>query len=191
MSPREVARMLMVKPVTVRSWALSGMLPSLTTPGRHRRFRRQDVDRFAAAHGIAIAGERLDVTPRVLVVDDERAVADYLAEFLNAHGASAAVAYDGFDAGRKVQGFRPDILLLDLRMPRLDGFEVCAQLKADAATRDIRILAMTGVPTRENSLRILAAGAEHCFPKPLDHTQLLQVLGLPPAPPARRDGSSR
>lgn len=190
LSPKEVAALLMVKPVTVRTWAVNGQLPSLTTPGRHRRFLRRDVDRFAAARGLTLNGdETLDVTPKVLVVDDERPVANYLAEFLNAHGANTAIAYDGFDAGRKIQTFRPDFVLLDLMMPNLNGFEVCAQIKADPSTREIRVIAMTGVYTREHSLRALQAGAEQCLPKPLEHDHLLQLVGLPAAPPTQaRDG---
>lgn len=185
LSPKEVATMLRVQPVTVRAWAQSGQLPALTTPGGHRRFLPKDIARFAAARGVRLdPDDRLDITPKVLVVDDERPVANYLAEFLNAHGAHTAIAYDGIDAGRKVQTFAPDFILLDLMMPGLDGFEVCAQVKADPATRDIRIVAMTGVYTREYSLQVTAAGAEHCLPKPLDHDRLLQILGLPAQPPA-------
>lgn len=184
LSPKEVAIMLRVQPVTVRAWAQNGQLPALTTPGGHRRFLHRDIVRFAQERGVRLeADERLDITPKVLVVDDERPVANYLAEFLNAHGARTAIAYDGFDAGRKIHTFAPDFILLDLMMPGLDGFEVCAQVKADPATCDIRIVAMTGVYTREYSLQVTAAGAEHCLAKPLDHDRLLQILGLPAQPP--------
>jgi CheY-like chemotaxis protein len=185
LSPNQTATILRVQPVTVRAGAQSSQPPALTTPGGRRRFRPKDISRSAAARGAALeAGERLDITPKVLVVDDERPVANYLAEFLNAHGALTAIAYNGFDVGRLVHTFAPDFILLDLIMPGLDGFEVCAQVKADPVTHNIHIVAMTGVYTRENSLRAAAAGAEHCLPKPLDHERLLQILGLPAQPPA-------
>jgi CheY-like chemotaxis protein len=69
-------------------------------------------------------------------------------------------------------------MLLDLMMPGMDGFEVCSRLKADNATKNIRVVAMTGYPSDENVNRILAAGAECCLAKPLDREKLLAVLGL-------------
>ncbi len=181
--PHEVAALLRVEPVTVRAWAAKGILPSELTPGRHRRFLRQDVARFAAERGLRMEdGLTLDVTPRILVVDDERPIANYLAEFLNAHGAKTAVAYDGFDAGRRVEEFHPDFVVLDLMMPNLNGFDVCTRLKSDPQTKEIRVVAITGMYTTETRQRAIDAGASHCLPKPLDHDALLQIVGLPPVP---------
>jgi two-component system cell cycle response regulator len=64
-------------------------------------------------------------------------------------------------------------------MPGMDGFEVCRRVKNDPATATIRVIAMTGYPTEENIKRILAAGAESCMTKPVDHAELLAVLDLP------------
>jgi CheY-like chemotaxis protein len=88
------------------------------------------------------------------------------------------IARDGFEAGAKVESFRPHALLLDLMMPGIDGFEVCRRLRARPTLNHVRIVAMTGFPSQENIERIMSAGADACLPKPLDPERLLAELGL-------------
>ena len=88
------------------------------------------------------------------------------------------IARDGFEAGVKVESFRPHALVLDLMMPGIDGFEVCRRLRARPTLNHIRIVAVTGFPSTENVDRILAAGADACLEKPIDSERLLAELGL-------------
>lgn len=174
LTPSEAAKLLMVSPITVRAWAQKGLLPSETTPGGHRRFLRENVEQFAKQ--CKSMPPRNDL--RVLIVDDDKQVAGFLVEWLTGLDEPFIVstAADGFETGRKVHTFEPDIILLDLMMPELDGFAVCRQIKADPDTSDIRVIAMTGHPTPENERRILEAGAEVCISKPLDTKFLLGLL---------------
>ena len=177
MTPNEVAELLMVSPVTLRQWAQKGWIHAITTAGGHRRFLLSDVEKFARDRGMELAS---DGPVRVLVVDDNRSFARYLADLLSSQTVpiEVDVAHDGFDTGRKVLQFSPDVVLLDLKMPGMDGFSVCEQLKSDVATRDIRIIAMTGYYTPANEERILQAGAEACLAKPFDKTALFSLLEL-------------
>lgn len=179
MTPYEVAELLMVAPVTVRSWAQKGLLRSLATPGGHRRFLREDVERFARDNGVSL-DLRKGTGLRVLVVDDDPMFTDRLSAFLAGQGERVVVevAHDGFDAGSKVHTFKPEVVVLDLMMPALDGFRVCRQIKADPATAAIRVIAVTGYPTPENVRRSLKEGAACCLGKPLDNDALLEALGL-------------
>jgi DNA-binding response OmpR family regulator len=93
-------------------------------------------------------------------------------------GRASSLANDGFEAGVKVESFRPHALVLDLMMPGMDGFEVCKRLRARATLNHIRIVAMTGSHTAENVTRILEAGANVCLAKPFDSEELLGALGL-------------
>ncbi len=174
LTPSEAAKLLMVSPITVRAWAQKGLLPSETTPGGHRRFLRENVEQFAKQ--CKAVPPRNDL--RVLIVDDDKQVAGFLVEWLTGLDEPfiVSIAADGFEAGRKVYTFEPDIILLDLMMPELDGFAVCRQIKADPDTRDIRVIAMTGHPNPENERRIIEAGAEVCIAKPLDTKFLLELL---------------
>ena len=79
-----------------------------------------------------------------------------------------------------VRQFMPDVILLDLMMPNVDGFQVCERIKTDPVLRAIRIIAMSAYPSAENIERILAAGAEICVNKPLDVVSLYQLLCLEP-----------
>ncbi len=184
MTPNEVAELLMVSPVTVRQWAQKGWLKATTTAGGHRRFLQQDVEAFARERGMQFAS---DGPTKVLVVDDNRSFARYLADLLATlpDPVVVATAHDGFDAGRKIHLFSPDIVLLDLKMPGLDGFAVCQQIKEDVETQHIKVIAMTGYFTPENESKILGAGAEACLSKPFDKKVLFQAMGVTPASSGR------
>ncbi|MCK5664612.1 MAG: response regulator, partial [Thiotrichaceae bacterium] len=151
LTPSEVAKLLLVSPVTVRQWAQKGWLKAELTGGGHRRFLRYEVERFAFERGLTLHAQSSDEL-RVLIVDDDRQFSNYLLELLSIENGVKAVevAHDGFEAGLKVPNFNPNIILLDLMMPGMDGFTVCRHLKEQPATRAIRILAMSGYLTDEN-----------------------------------------
>lgn len=180
LTPNEVAELLMVNPVTVRQWAARGLLRSLTTPGGHRRFLLSDVEEFARSRGSAPVPRRSGRPDRVLIVDDDAQLGLYIAELIKSRDPRVAteVARDGFEAGLKVESFRPHALVLDLMMPGIDGFEVCRRLRARPTLNHVRIVAITGLHSPENVERIMTAGADACLPKPLDPERLLAELGL-------------
>lgn len=181
LTPNEVAMLLMVAPGTVRVWSEKGLLRAQTTAGGHRRYTRDEVDRFVRERDAAQSAAGI---LRVLLVDDDPAVLRYLAAWLGGFdGIVAETARDGFDAGKRLLSFRPDVVVLDLMMPDLDGFEVCLAIKEDAATRHVRVIAITGQPTPDRVARILATGAEICLAKPIDEEALLAAIRAPQAVP--------
>jgi excisionase family DNA binding protein len=188
LTPNEVAELLMVNPVTVRQWAARGLLRSLTTPGGHRRFLLSDVEEFARSRGATPVARNSGRPDRILIVDDDPNVGRLIAGFIQERDArvETEIARDGFEAGVKVESFRPHALVLDLMMPGMDGFEVCRRLRARPTLNHIRIVAVTGFASPENVDRILAAGADACLPKPLDSERLLLELGLT----AQKDGGA-
>lgn len=173
--PREVAAQLGVSPVTVRLWAQQDKLGFSITAGGHRRFRQQDVDAFR--HQLA---QKKNHQHRVLIVDDDRQHAELLKDFINDLTLTARIyiAHDGFAAGQLLEQYHPEIVLLDLKMPGMDGFEVCQRIRQQADKRPVRIIAMSGYDTAKNTQRILAAGAEHCLSKPIQLNKLAQLLGI-------------
>lgn len=180
LTPNEVAQLLMVNPVTVRQWAARGLLRSLTTPGGHRRFLLSDVEEFARSRGATPVGRSSGRPDRVLIVDDDPQLGRFIADLVRERDShvETEIAVDSFEAGSKVESFRPHVLVLDLTMPGMDGFEVCRRLRARPTLNHIRIVAMTGP---EHVQGALAAGANACLSKPLDSEQLLVELGLAPA----------
>ena len=109
---------------------------------------------------------------RILVVDDEERNRRLLAAMLEAEGYSASEATDGTQALELARQNPPDIILLDIMMPGMDGYEVARALKADAATKAIPVVMVTALDDRASRLRGLEAGAEEFVIKPVDRNEL-------------------
>ena len=171
-----VARMLGVVVQSVSNWIDAGQLRAGRTPGGHRRIEAEDLLDFLRRQGLAIPAELLPSPPKVLVVDDEEAVASWVAAEIRAErpDIEVLVAHDGFSAGEIVGFERPDVVVLDLRMPGIDGFEVCRRIKAREDTRKTTVIAMTAYPSPKAEQRILECGAEVCLTKPLEIGVLLK-----------------
>lgn len=176
LTPNEVAQWMMVSPITVRGWAQKGMLQAEVTPGGHRRFRREEVERFARQWNPM--GNRGPL--RVLIVDDDKSVVGFLKELLEGatDPVTVEVAHGGFEAGRKVHAFTPDIVLLDYMMPGIRGAEVCRQIKQIPGLANVRVIGMSGFLSPENEAELIAAGSECCLTKPLDTSRLLTLMGI-------------
>ena len=172
----ETAKLCHVSPLSIINWVNAGRLPAFRTPGGHRRIRREDLLLFMRDNGLPIPEEMQEGSGRrkVLVVDDEPSIRELLAEHLSTRPSpyEVSTAADGFEAGRLVATFRPDVVLLDLRMPGVDGFQICRTIKADPESSSTVVIAMTGYYSPETEARVLECGAVRCFAKPLDPTTL-------------------
>jgi excisionase family DNA binding protein len=183
LSTIEAARRCGVHYTTIRRWVLDGNLPAYETPGGHLRILKEDMDAFIESRKLRGRGV-LNGTVRVLVVDDERAFLESVVEFL-AKDPRLVVreAADGFTAGRLVAEFQPDVVILDLMMPGLNGFDTCREIRSSRRSRYSRILVLTGYPSDENIRRAMDSGADLCVAKPIELDELLnQVLRLSGVP---------
>jgi CheY-like chemotaxis protein len=111
-----------------------------------------------------------------LVVDDNHDAADSLAMFLKFLGATVRVAYDGAAAIEMVDKSQPEIVLLDIGMPMLDGYEVARRLRALPEGRNLLLVAMTGWGQEEDKRRTAQAGFDHHLVKPVDPVKLEKLL---------------
>jgi two-component system response regulator VicR len=155
----EVARRCQVTVGTVKNWIEAGRLPAFRTPGRHFRIASDAFERFQSTFGFpADSDDRL----RILVVDDQEDFVDLAVETLRdlLPGALVESASGGYEALLKIGSAEPHLLLLDLRMPALDGFEVCRRVKEAPASKATKILAMTGYTDVEAESLALACGAD-------------------------------
>ena len=118
---------------------------------------------------------------RVLIVDDDPMIQKTLTQILFNYKYETETAGDGFEAGIKTVQFKPHLIILDLLMPKLDGFHVCRYLKSDPTTSSVKILVLTGYDTGENREKIIQAGADDFLTKPVNldtlHRHMETLLG--------------
>jgi signal transduction histidine kinase len=118
---------------------------------------------------------------RILIVDDNRDAALSLAELLRFEGADVAVAFDGSEAVSKVNEFLPQVVLLDIGLPGLNGYQVATAIRAKPEGRDALIVAMTGFGQSEDKRRSAKAGFDAHLVKPVSITTILQTIAnFPP-----------
>jgi len=110
---------------------------------------------------------------RVLVAEDNPEGLELLEAYLSETDYDIQTVTDGDETLRKAREWHPDLLLLDVMMPKLSGFEVCKQIKADPATRDIVVLMVTALDQPSDIDRAVAAGTNDFFTKPINKTELL------------------
>jgi DNA-binding response OmpR family regulator len=112
---------------------------------------------------------------RILVVDDNADAADSLAMLLQVHGDEVRIAYDGLEALEAEGEFRPEVVLLDIGMPKLSGYDVARRIRA-ARGAEVLIVAITGWGQEDDRRRAREAGFDHHFTKPVDFEMLLQLI---------------
>jgi len=112
----------------------------------------------------------------ILIVDDQQDLAQMTADFLTDAGYTTRIAGDGRDALAQIQEALPDLLVLDVNMPEIDGYELAAMLKADPATATIPIIMLSAQDGRGSRLIGLESGAEDFLSKPLDPAELLAKI---------------
>jgi len=118
----------------------------------------------------------LRTPPRILIVDDNPTNLEVLQVRLNAHGYELITAVDGEDALAKVREFEPDLVLLDVMMPKLDGISVVKQLKADSDLRTVPVVMLTSSREEQDLLSSYNFGVNAYVVKPVDFADFVQAL---------------
>jgi excisionase family DNA binding protein len=176
----QAAKYCAIGRVTLWKCVKSGELKASLTPGGHYRILKKDLEVFARKKGMYPLGNyQPPGKNKILIVDDDDQIRELFTKMLRIHKYETDTASDGFEAGTKVVEFKPDLIILDLFMPGMDGFEVCRRLKEDPGKADIKILIFTGHDSEENRERIMAEGADDYLVRPVDNNIFLRhVEGL-------------
>lgn len=114
------------------------------------------------------------MTSKILIADDNPANCELLEAYLAGVECDVVIAVDGQDTLDKVSSFQPDLILLDIMMPKLSGFEVCKQLKQDPQTRSIMILMVTALNELGDIERAVDAGTDDFLSKPVQRVELVK-----------------
>lgn len=172
----EVAKLCGVHHTTVINWVDQGLLLGYTTPGGHRRVQKEDLLTFMRKYHIPLPADRQQRKQRVLIVDDDIEFLEEMRSALEGNGLELECALNGFEAGRKVYKRKPDLILLDFKMPGINGFQVCEILQRDEDTANIPIIAITALRSEDDVLRIKECGVREYLCKPVDIDQLKSVI---------------
>lgn len=111
--------------------------------------------------------------PRVLIADDNQQNAELLEAHLDGTGWETQIAVNGEETLKTAKEWAPDVLLLDVMMPKFSGFEVCKRLRADAATKSVGVIMVTALDQPNDIERAIDAGTDDFLTKPINKTELL------------------
>ena len=168
----QAAEYCSVSRVTLWRWIKSDMLKSYQAPGGQYKIRKNDLLLFMK--------EKLKYLPlpidkdRILIVDDDTQMQILLSKILASKKYKTEIASDGYEAGIKTMEFKPALIILDLLMPNMDGFETCKNIKSNPNTSHIKILAITAYDSEVKRKWILQDGADGYLPKPFSNKVLLE-----------------
>ena len=123
---------------------------------------------------------------KILLVEDHEEIWDFLSRRLKRRGYEVILAHDGEAGVQQARAGRPDVILLDMNLPVLDGWSAARALKSDAETARIPIIALTAHAMSGDREKVIQAGCDDYHPKPVDFSKLLTqigaALGTPPSP---------
>jgi excisionase family DNA binding protein len=165
----EAARYLGVAQSTIRKWSDRGRVRAFYTPGRHRRYRREDLDAFLDSSGPDLTGG-----PLVLIVDDDEHVREYVRVNLEAEGYNvreAGTAEEGLDVLEESQ---PDLVLLDVMMPQVDGWEMLRRLQERHGEGAVPVVMFSGKVDEQGADEVAERGAQGFIGKPFDPSRLIE-----------------
>lgn len=181
----DVGKIMGVHHTTVARWIDKGRVKAIITPGGHRRIKRKDLIEYFRTNNLPVPEDLLvrGRDPRkkaenlkILIVEDDTEVLDVLAFGLRKHENSYSVetAADGFQAGQIIERFQPDLVVLDIFLPTIDGYKVCRIIKEHYP--DIKVIAITGRGSETVRKQILDEGADEYLEKPFDLSDLAESI---------------
>lgn len=163
----QAAELCKLNRVTLWRWIKSRKLRAYKTPTGHYRIKQEDLEIF-----IRNDLKYLDVDVPVnrngiLIIDDDPSFRTLVRRMISNRRFDIEEAANGFEAGLKIIKHKPLILVLDLFMPEINGFDICCQIKSDPNTRGIKIIVVTGAGSPEIEKNVRQLGADAYFTKPL------------------------
>ena len=173
----EAAKICKVSQQTIIRCFDSGQLKGFRVPGsRFRRIPREQLFSFMRDNGIPTdaleSGKR-----KVLIVDDDEELVELIEDVLVRDGRfEVKTVNNGFDAGMMVKDYRPDIIVLDVMLPDINGKEVCQRVRGDKSMDDVRIICISGMVEEEKVGELKASGADDFMHKPFEVEKLVERM---------------
>lgn len=165
----EAARYLGVAQSTIRKWSDNNRVRAFYTPGRHRRYRRQDLDAFLESSGPGAGGG-----PLVLIVDDDERVREYVRVNLEAEGYNVREAGNAEEGLQVLEESKPDLVLIDVMMPQVDGWEMLRRLHDRHGPGAVPVVMFSGKADEHSAEEAVERGAQGFVGKPFDPSRLIE-----------------
>lgn len=162
--------------MTIKRWISAGKIKAHKTPGGHYRIVKRDFQIFMMKNNIPIPENDEHVDIKILIVDDDKILRDSLEDYLKEERFEVITTDNGYEACFLLNQYLPDIIILDLIMPNVDGFKVCELIKGNSRTKDINIIILTGYASEENVKRVYEYGVNKVLSKPVDVKELLETI---------------
>ena len=166
----QAAKYLGVAQSTIRKWSDQGRVPAFYTPGGHRRYRRQDLDNFLARSGPGAVQQG----PVVLIVDDDERVREYVRVNLEMEGYTVREAGSAEQGLEVLEEVSPDLVLLDVMMPEVDGWEMLRRVRERHGTDAMPVVMFSGKVDEGTAGNAAARGAQGFLGKPFDPQRLIE-----------------
>ena len=180
----QIARYCHVTHRGVLKWVESGKLKAYRTPGNHSRVSVEDFLDFLQEYHMPVPADLQanTVLTKILIVDDDRSIVHSLRRILMMENKYLIeVAFDGFDAGKKFSIFQPDLIMLDIHMPALDGYQVFNSIRSDPNNKHTKVLIISGVNDPKEIKKIMDLNADGFLQKPFSNEalkkQIKELLG--------------
>ncbi len=173
----EAAKICKVSQQTIIRCFDSGQLKGFRVPGsRFRRIPREQLYAFMRDNGIPTdaleSGKR-----KVLIVDDDQELVELIVDVLDKDGRfEVRTVNNGFDAGMMVKEYHPDLIVLDVMLPDINGKEVCQRVRTDKSMDDVRIICISGMVEEDKIEDLKAAGANDFLHKPFEVETLIERM---------------
>jgi len=164
----QAARYLGVAQSTIRKWSDSGRVRAFKTPGRHRRYRRDDLDAF-----LQRSAPESRSGPIVLIVDDDERLREYVRVNLEMEGYTVHEAGSGEEGMKVLDELRPDLVLLDVMMPKVDGWEMLQLMHERHGVGSIPVVMFSGKVDEAAADEAAERGAQGFIGKPFDPQELI------------------
>ena len=176
-SSHEAAKKCFVSARTIRNWIQQHELKAFQTVGGQYKIRLIDLEEFVRKNNMLMKNMGDDLNKkRILCVDDESDILETLSINLSAMGYKIETAKNGIEAGTKAVEFKPDLIMLDMIMPEMDGFDTIKYFKNYGPTKTIPIIALTGLNKLSDIEKIYAAGADSYISKPIKMKELSDMI---------------
>lgn len=179
MKTSEAADYLGVSRSSITNWVRQEVLEAASTPGGHYLFSQEQLDNFAKERGMSLPESSNDSAHfRILAIDDDHEFREFISEALEVYsGYELKEAEDGMQGALLIGTWRPDLVIVDLRMPNMNGVEFCRFLKKDHSTDKVKIIIASAYLSPEVKDEITSLGVDAILEKPVRLASFVATVG--------------